>query len=82
MLAASNPNGDVFLAKLNPDGKHVWSKCLTPPDLATSMSSPVVRAAPSGSALLIGSVQGPLDLGGGPLDAAGGQDILAAKLSP
>ena len=81
-LVASNPGGDTYLAKLDPQGNHLWSKILSAADPASSQSNTVVRTDASGSVLLTGIVSGIADFGGGALPPGGGWDIFVARLSP
>lgn len=74
--------GDIFLAKLDPNGGHVWSKRFGD---ASIQSAPYAAVDPAGEIALTGTFLGTIDLGGGPLACAGGttggnQDVFVAKL--
>lgn len=64
-LSAQNA-GDVFLATLDADGKHVWSKRFGCSQWAAGTG---VSVDPSGSIGLTGWFRGQIDFGGGPLVA-------------
>ena len=69
---------DYFVAKLDAAGNHVWSKRFG--DAAQQIVSRVAVDA-SGDLRLSGMFEGTIDLGGGPLTAAGA-DVFAARLDP
>lgn len=71
---------DIFLARLDRDGKHLWSKRFGGPG---DQSGVAVAVDPSGNVVLIGTAAGTLvDAGGGVLPVAGATDILIAKYAP
>lgn len=69
---------DIFLAKYDANGTHLWSKRLggTGSDAAWSMA-----VDGSGNVLVTGAFEGTADFGGGPLVSAGNTDIFVAKYS-
>lgn len=67
---------DVYLAKLDKDGKHLWSKKFGDADVQGA-GSVVVDGA--GAVFIGGNFNGTVDFGGGPLTSAGGSDIFVAK---
>jgi hypothetical protein len=68
---------DIFLAKLDATGAHVWSKRL---GSATDDQVGLAIAADSaGNVLVTGSFTGTVNFGGGNLVSAGGADIFVAK---
>jgi len=69
---------DVFLAKLDAAGNHVWSDRYG--DASTYASGTAATDA-SGNVVVTGSVQGAIDFGGGTLPTAGQSDIFLAKIS-
>jgi hypothetical protein len=70
-FSPGNPlGGDVFLARYDIDGNHVWSRQFTPGALGLIVDA--VTAAPDGSIYLAGTFQnGDIDFGGGLLGGAG-----------
>ncbi len=71
--------GDVFLAKLDPMGNHVWSKRFG--DMVDQTGAGVA-VDPAGNIIAVGSFAGTLNLGGQNLVSAGGTDAWIAKFSP
>ena len=70
---------DVFAAKLDHDGNHVWSKRFGD-EASQTLGSVAVDG--EGRVVLAGAFAGTIDLGGGPLASAGGLDIFVAELGP
>jgi hypothetical protein len=70
--------GDIFVAKLNPAGSHLWSKSFG--DSREDRGEGVAVDA-AGDVLLTGAFKGTVDLGGGPLTSAGDTDIFLVKLT-
>lgn len=70
---------DIFVARLDRTGKHVWSVSFGGPtiDLATS-----VAVDPEGDILLTGVFSSKAMFDGKALSSAGGNDVFVAKLSP
>lgn len=68
---------DVFLAKLDGDGHHLWSQRFGGTDRDQSSAVTVDRA---GDVLVSGEFEGGIDFGGVHLDSAGGTDVFLAKL--
>jgi len=68
---------DLFVAKLDAAGKHVWSKGFggTGNDLEASLD-----VDSNGNLLLVGHSPMGIDFGGGPLQGAGDLDLFVAKL--
>jgi hypothetical protein len=69
---------DMFVAKLDAAGKHLWSKRFG--DAADQVGSGIFDAA--GNVILAGAFAGTVDFGVGPMTSAGGRDLFLAKLSP
>ena len=69
--------GDVFVAKLDATGKHMWSKRFG--DVADHTPYGVAVDA-AGNVILVGVLNGSIDFGGGVLSSAGGGDAFVAKL--
>jgi hypothetical protein len=63
---------DWFVGRFSPDGVHRWSHRFGG---ASDDSVGGVAVAPDGGVALAGAFAGSIDLGGGPLDSAGGEDI-------
>ncbi len=78
-LSAAGNLRDAFVAKLNPQGGHLWSKRFGD---NSSERSWEVEIDASGNIILAGYFYGNVDFGGGPLISAGGQDIFLVKLNP
>ena len=68
---------DVFLAELDPEGNHLWSRRFG--DAASQWAYSTAIDA-SGDVVLAGYFEGTLDFGGGPLTSAGAYDVFVAKL--
>ncbi|WP_437913143.1 hypothetical protein WME73_41155 [Sorangium sp. So ce302] len=78
--AGTLPANDVqtaFVASLAPDGVPVWARWFAGDGAQESTS--IVADAENG-VVVTGSVQGVIDLGGGPLPGGGGFDAFVAKL--
>ena len=67
---------DVFLARFDPDGAHIWSDRFG--DSQSQYSQNVTTDA-SGNAIMVGSFQGSIDFGSGDLTSAGLYDIFVVK---
>jgi hypothetical protein len=68
---------DVFLAKLDANGKHLWSK-----RYGDSLGQWVhdIAAHPAGGVVIAGQFEGTIDLGAGPLTSGGGTDAFVARI--
>ncbi|WP_441291620.1 hypothetical protein ACSRUE_15200 [Sorangium sp. KYC3313] len=69
---------DVFVARLDAHGEHLWSKRFGD---AQDQHVGDLDARETGEVLLIGDLEGQADFGGGPLVSAGGSDVFVAWLS-
>jgi hypothetical protein len=67
---------DVYLAKFTNGGAHVWSQAF---GAAGSQVASELAVSGAGEILLTGAFQGTLDLGGTPLQSAGGDDLFVAR---
>lgn len=70
-------SADIFVAKFDPNGVHVWSR-------RSGSASPLdaghdVTVDGSGNVLVTGDFEGTVDFGGGPVTSAGDWDIFVAK---
>ena len=70
-------SSDVFVAKLDSSGNHVWSKRFGD---VNSDAAQGVAVDGAGNVLVVGHFGGTVDFGGGPLSSAGGQDVFLVKL--
>jgi hypothetical protein len=68
---------DIFVAKLDASGNHVWSKRFGD---ANNQQGTGVAVDSAGDVVVIGTFSGSIDFGDGPLTSAGGDDIFVAKL--
>jgi hypothetical protein len=68
---------DVFVAKLDPTGQHLWSKRYG--DAQDQVVGGIV-VGPTGDIAVVGSFKGTIDFGGNPLTSAGGFDGFVAQL--
>jgi hypothetical protein len=78
-VGASSGPTDVFVAKLDPSGAHLWSKRAGDPK---AQSARAIAVDGAGNVLLTGTFAGTIDFGGGALASAGGLDVFVAKLAP
>jgi hypothetical protein len=74
---SSKGASDFYVAKLDKDGKHVWSKSFGG---AGADEVSALALAPDGSILVAGKSFGPLDLGGGVMPPLGDADAFLMKL--
>lgn len=72
----SDGGGDVFLAKLDMGGGHVWSKGFGDAGAQAGWS---VATDSSGAILLAGGFEGAIEIESGALQSAGGLDMFAIK---
>jgi hypothetical protein len=72
--------GDIFLAKLDGDGNHVFSRSFG--GVGADEIARDVAIDPSGNIVLVGDARGIVDFGGGPLDPGTSSSIFVAKLDP
>jgi hypothetical protein len=70
-------NKDVYVAKLDTSGNHLWSRSFGDGSLDRLHSIAVDGA---GDVVLAGYFDGTIDLGGGPLVDVGGYDVFVGKL--
>jgi hypothetical protein len=70
---------DLFVAKLDSAGKHVWSKMRG--DVSNQRAAAVAVDA-QGNIVVAGQFAGKIDFGSGPIEATDVQDILVVKLDP
>jgi hypothetical protein len=70
---------DIFVAKFDPNGNHVWSQRFGD---ASRQEGESVAVDSSGNVVVTGVFYGTVDFGGGPLTSAGYLDIFVAKFDP
>lgn len=75
-LTSKGGASDVFLAKLDADGKHVWSKAFGGKGKDAARA---VAVSPGGELGVVGIFQEEADLGGGPMRSAGREDVFMAR---
>lgn len=78
-LLTSAGNYDIFLAKFDSDGGHIWSKSFGD---ASDQSARSVTCDGSGNVVVTGDFYGSTNFGGGALTSAGSRDIFIAKFKP
>ncbi len=78
-LTAAGNIEDIFLAKYDPSGAHLWSQRFG--NIQSDEGADVATDA-AGNIALVGFFQNTLFLGGPPLPSAGNYDIFAAKFDP
>ncbi|MDC0741479.1 hypothetical protein [Polyangium mundeleinium] len=76
-LTGMGPNHDAFVAKLDADGNHLWSKHFWSTDILSFNKMGIDSA---GNVLVAGDFSGTVDFGGGPLTSLGSDNIVVAKL--
>jgi hypothetical protein len=79
-LPPSNGLGNMFLAKLDASGNYLWAKGMG--DFANPQLAYGVASDAAGNVVVVGSGQGSIDFGGGPLTTAGDMDVLLAAYTP
>ena len=70
--------GDLFVTRLDPAGTAVWA--VRAGDATDQVGGVHLAADQTGNVLVGGTLQGTIDLGGGPLTSVGGDDVFVAKL--
>lgn len=72
-------DNDAFVAKFGVAGKAAWTKGYG--DVASDSIS-AVAVTSAGEPVVVGTTEGKIDFGNGPLMSAGSSDVFLAKLSP
>ncbi|MCP4624809.1 MAG: hypothetical protein GY850_14980, partial [bacterium] len=67
---------DMFLARFNASGSHLWSMAFGDASDQTGYSAAIDN---SGNIIVTGDLSGSTDFGGGPLTSAGGRDIFLVR---
>jgi len=81
-LPSSAGSSNMFLAKLGPDGKHLWSRGWPGGDTPKQVLGTDLSFDSSGNLVIRGQLAAnTIDMGGGPLSAMGNDTVLA-KLAP
>jgi hypothetical protein len=78
VLSSAGMN-DLFLAKLDASGQHLWSRRYGDAADQSGLQN-AVAVDGAGNIALSGTIQGSVDFGGGPLAPGGGLDAFVAKL--
>jgi hypothetical protein len=71
--------GDIFVAKLDPSGNHLWSADFGDEDAQVAGGTAIDSA---GSVVVTGCFAGTVDFGNGPLVSVGNEDVFLVKLTP
>lgn len=71
-------SSDVFVAKYDPSGSHIWSYRFGDASMQEGMA---IAAYTSGGVLIAGNFQGSVSFGGSTHTSPGGQDVFVAKLN-
>ena len=69
-------DGDIFVAKFDPSGNHIWSQRFGD---ASEQWSEAIVVDQAGNVIVTGGMAGTVDFGGGPLVSSGDNDIFVAK---
>jgi hypothetical protein len=86
--ALTSQGTDLFVAKLDPNGKTVYAKRFGPGldagvvSFMGSAGANAIAVNADGSAVLVTGFSGSVDLGGATVTSAGNKDVLVAKLDP
>jgi hypothetical protein len=75
-LAATGEE-DLYVARYDDDGRHLWSRAFGGPKLDESWA---VAVDDDGTIVVAGAFEGEIDLGGGPLSSAGKRDGFLLRL--
>lgn len=78
-VLASRGRDDVFVAKLDGEGNHLWSKIFGGPG---EDRCDRIAVTASGGVLVAGAFQDAIDFGTGPLESAGMRDAFVLELGP
>jgi hypothetical protein len=78
-LPSKGGASDVFVAKLDPSGGHLWSKAFGGKG---AEKAEAIALGAGGELAVAGLFEDVVDLGGGPLRSAGKQDAFVAKYGP
>src|SRR5207249_268056 len=78
LTGTSQMNSDIFLAKLNSSGGHIWSKDFGNGNTGQGLG---VAVDTSGNVVMTGAVIGAVNFGGGPTNTGGMRNAVIAKFS-
>jgi hypothetical protein len=70
---------DIFIAKLDSEGGHIWSRSFGD---GAAQTAAAVTVDPSEYPVMTGEIFGSTNFGAGPLVSAGSDDVVVVKLSP
>ena len=79
-LIATGPGGDIFVARIDPQGKPLWSRSFG--DATADQAAFAVNVDKYNNVYVGGSFDGTIDLGAIQLVSAGGSDAFVIKLDP
>jgi hypothetical protein len=71
---------DIYVAKFNAEGEHIWSRSFGSPSGTVSLSG--IAVDPDGNIVITGNMAGTIDFDGTVLSLSAYQDVYVAKLSP
>jgi hypothetical protein len=80
LTGLNNGNDDVYVAKLGPDGSHIWSRRFG--DSGDQDGRGIAVSKATGDVYVVGEYAGNIDFGGGLLGSASGDDGFLVKLAP
>jgi hypothetical protein len=73
----TNVGYDIYVAKFDADGNHLWSKGFA--GVGSNYPSSALATDGDGNVFVAGAFNGSMDFGGGALNSAGGRDAFVAK---
>lgn len=77
-LTSAGP-ADIFVAKFNPAGNHIWSRAFGDP---ASQRAKAVACDQEGNVIVAGDFEGTINFGDGTLVTKGYDDVFVAKFTP
>lgn len=74
--------GSIYLARLGPEGDHVWSKATVPEDWSCSTVPSAILIDDAGRVVVVGTHQGRTTLDGQTLESTEGEAVLVLAFEP
>ncbi len=74
--------GSIYLARLEPEGEHVWSKATVPQDWSCSTAPSAILIGDAGRVFVVGTHQGRTTLDGQTLESTEGEAVLVLAFEP